>query len=140
MPENSIKLDARVEDVYVYGVPLVIQPVEHQNDLAELIDEGPIVLGPDGSLSEVASEPIVQALRKEVVNTGRSIRDGGDPRTVLAALILADRLSLGQIAGMIHQDPRDLDDSLRALIAVGWVDVTSENHLPKYTLIGLDRT
>lgn len=77
------------------------------------------------------------AFRRQLLETGRSIRTGRGPRTVLHALLLEDGQTLGRIAAKLHSDPRDLELSLSILVDIGWVQVDDSGPLKRYTLPGI---
>jgi hypothetical protein len=135
VPESQINLDGRVEEVYPFGVPLVIQPVAKLNELDTLFERA--YGGPEDAGAEFTPNEVLGIIYREVLATGRSIRNSRGPSTVLHALILQDQLSLGQIAGIVHQDPRDLEMQVRALASLGWVREDDRNGLTKYSLTGL---
>lgn len=64
-----------------------------------------------------------------------ALRGQGTPN-FLNPLMLEDRLTIGQIAGRIHCDPRDLKYGINILVERGVIELdTSEPHLPRYTLL-----
>lgn len=96
---------------------------------------------PLGKLGEVYDEDVRRAdlnhLREQILETGRAIREGSTPHTVLHALLLEDEQTLGRIAAKLHRDPRDLELSLGVLVRLGWVAVEGSGPLSRYTLPGI---
>ena len=91
--------------------------------------------------SEVAPVVLgeVHGLRRQLLDTGRSIRRGSGPETVLHALLLEDGQTLGRVAAKLHKDPRDCEFDLTALVDMGWVQVDDSGPLKRYTLPGIAR-
>ena len=76
----------------------------------------------------------LKVLRREMEETGRSIRRGASPSTVLHALLLQDDQTIGQIAAATHRDPRDLHLAIDSLVALSLVRVDATRHLSRYSL------
>jgi hypothetical protein len=141
MPDDSIRLDERVDDVYPFGIPLINQPVEKVNQLREKVSQLGVYVD-EGSASEaragarMVAELTLSTIQRELIGTAHSIRADGEPKTVLHALLLEDDLTLGRIAGTIHQDPRDLAFQLEALCDLGWVRRQGGDGPERYSLVG----
>ena len=98
MPEQHIELDERVDRVYRFGIPLVIQPPATHNDLDTLVSE---LAADTEDLQErqisglELSPEFARMLHREVIETGRAIRHGAEPSTALHALIQARKPGIG---------------------------------------------
>ena len=136
MTPNTIRLDD-VDDVYPgYGLPAIDDFVEAPGRLDDLIEDD---LGaPSGAQEEAAVEELA-VLRKEVVRLGRGLRTGrGAPASAMHVLLLADGLTLGQISGRLHRDPRDVEAELLELQRVGLVARSRDGlGLARFSIVGL---
>jgi hypothetical protein len=73
---------------------------------------------------------------RELASTARSVKAGGTPATVLHALMQEGPLAAGEIAGIVHSDPRDNDVTLSTLIELGVVEVDDSRPMPRYFITG----
>lgn len=143
------KLARSASGIYAgFGIlPIDIVPPSRANDLIHALDiqTGQAVRSPaasavlpEDSVKEIfRARELKDAFRQQLIETGRSIRAGRGPQTVLHALLLEDRQSLGRIAAKLHSDPRDLELSLSILVDIGWVQVDDSGPLKRYTLPGI---
>jgi hypothetical protein len=86
---------------------------------------------------ELDGSEALQTAFREVLEIARALRRGEEPRSPLYALFFEDSVTLGDIAGRLHTDPRDLEVSLQALVQIGWVSKDDSRPRVRYSLIGL---
>lgn len=126
--EPSIPL-GEVHGVYSgFGLP----PIMHPGPTAKGLITEP----------EVADRGLEEARRvagDELLATAASVRENREqPQTVMHALILSSRLSLGGIAARLHRDPVELRSTVEALVATTLVVKVDEEPVPTYAIVGMD--
>ena len=109
---------SEVDKVYPMGIPLVYQ------------DGQPTKV----SIEEFHQRDLEQRVTQRLFNTFKAIRKREGPQTALHALMLVETATLGQIAGIAHVDPRELEPELDVLTKSGWVTTSGvgESRLTEY--------
>lgn len=80
----------------------------------------------------------VRTLQEELIFIGRSLRRSmTKPSTPLHILLLADRLSIAEIAGRMRTDPQDVELHIAGLVSAGIVGEDTSGAVPRYSIIGL---
>jgi hypothetical protein len=138
---NRIGLEQADTTYPGFGLPLLEQGGRQRRSLDDLFRETfPLVTDVSpGVLADPELVEYVPIIRDELVGTARSIRAGRGPQSVLHALLLEDDQTVGQVAAMLHRDPRDLELAFVALQKIGWLrSITVDGPLPRFRLVGLD--
>jgi len=65
---------------------------------------------------EAYHESLDALCRREIQLTWRSIREGGEPRTILHALVLSDYLSVAYLAAVLTDDIPEIELRAKALV------------------------
>ncbi|WP_182378680.1 hypothetical protein [Nocardioides sp. WS12] len=137
MTPRTIRLED-VDDVYPgYGLPSIDDFNETPGLLDDLIDGDLTDSRNDLDQDDLADE--LRVLKSEVVRLGRGLRHSRrEFASTLHVLLLADGLTLGQIAGRLHRDPRDVDSELIELQRVGLIVRTDSGAaMARYSIVGL---
>lgn len=140
-----IRLDQVDARIYPgFGPPPVDQMPDMESERQEMLrlldsSSEEIVTNSSQAAGERTAQRDVECALTELVEIGRGVRRGVEPRSALYVLLYTDNLTIGEIAGTMHADPRDIEISLDALVRLGWV-VRREDAMDgraRFSFIGL---
>lgn len=145
-PEESIELDSRVEDVYAFGVPLVLQPARARNELDQLLErieaaEGDATATLDGEAEinepslEAPLDPAVRALARHVIDVFLAVRQAERPSSVLHALLVRDWQDVGSLAAVTNCDPPTVERELGLLVDSGLAHFRTSDGFREYSIV-----
>lgn len=137
MTPRKISFDGVREVFPGYGLPPVETYKEERTSLDQLLGEDARPIDPEDA-RPIDPRRSLDVLRKAVVGMGRALRETGRVATPLHVLLLADYLTIGQIAGRLHLDPRDIFAELTELEQAGIVGTVADGGAAqRYFIVGL---